>query len=444
VATFLCYIMRGMLRVFLPLLAFVCATSFALAQLPTVEPPRNWKTAEGVAFQASLIGFDGTNVLLRMQNGSRAQAPATKLSAEDQQYLLDWQKKQPIDTALPDEIGVETSQVKAEVISEDPVAEKFVYRTQHFEFESQGKFNQVLLRDVARNFEATYELLKALPWHIEPRPAAGDYFRAKLFKTKEAYYAAGGLQNSGGIYRSRQEMFMVPFESIGVKLVGKSYAKDENFETHTMVHELTHEMMHFWLGFLPQWVIEGTAEYTGTLPLHTGQFRVSAAKNGLRDYVTFLKTRTLNGVPEPYPLDELFPITNEKWSEILEQDPRASHRLYFTSFLLVYYFMHLEGKGDGQLFARYFRDVGEVRKSAEDYYKALDDFKKQPGVNVNPDGSFTYPRSLVPPKPPEVFTSPEARAAFQKKTLGILLDGRSEAELMKQIRTGYAHLGIRL
>ena len=60
-----------------------------------------------------------------------------------------------------------------------------------------------------------------------------------------------------------------------MKLVGKAYAKDENFETHTMVHELTHQMMHFWLGYLPQWVVEGTAEYTGTLPLHTGQFRVS-------------------------------------------------------------------------------------------------------------------------------------------------------------------------
>jgi hypothetical protein len=203
-------------------------------------------------------------------------------------------------------------------------------------------------------------------------------------------------------------------------------------------------MMHFWLGFLPQWVVEGTAEYTGTLPLHTGQFRVSAAKNGLRDYVDFLKKRTLNGVPEPYPLDELFSITNEKWNEILGEDPRASHRLYFTSFLLVYYFMHLDGKGDGQLFARYFREVGEGLKSSEDFFKALDEFKKQPGVVVKEDGSFTYPRNLTPPKPPEIISSPQARAAFQKKTLEILLDGRSEADLMKQIRTGYAHLGIRL
>jgi hypothetical protein len=433
-----------MQRVLFPFLAFFCAASLAVAQLPTVDPPRNWKTTEGVAFQASVVTFDGTTVQFRMANGTRAQAPSAKLSPEDQQYLVEWQKKQPINTAMPDQVGAETSQVKAEVVSEDPAAEKYVYRTQHFEFESQGKFNQVLLRDVARNFEATYELLKALPWHIEPRPEAGDVFHAKLVKDKQTYFSLGAPANSGGVYMRSKKMFLVPFESIGVKLVGKSYAKDENFETHTMVHELTHQMMNFWLQFLPQWVVEGTAEYTGTLPLHTGQFRISAAKNGLREYVNFLKTRTRDGMPEPYPLEQLFPITNEEWNEILERDPRASHRLYFTSFLLVYYFMHLDGKGDGQLFARYFREVGETRKAVEDYFKAIEEIKKKPGVTVHEDGSFTYPRSIVLPKQPEVLASAEARAAFQKKTLQILLDGRSEADLMKQIRTGYAHLGIRL
>jgi hypothetical protein len=88
---------------------------------------------------------------------------------------------------------------------------------------------------------------------------------------------------------SRTETFLVPFESIGVKLVGKSYAKDEDFDYSTMVHELTHQMMHYWLDLIPQWVVEGTAEYTSNLPLRTGKFRVSAAKNGLKDYTEFLK-----------------------------------------------------------------------------------------------------------------------------------------------------------
>ena len=424
-------------------LVWILSAALAAAQLPTVEPPRAWKTAEGQPFQASVVSFDGTSVVFRMPNGARAQSPAAKLSAEDQAFLVEWQKQQPIKVVVPDVVGVETANIKAEVVSEDAAAEKYVYRTEHFEFESQGKFNQTLLREVARNFEATYELLKALPWHIEPKPASGTFFKALLFKGKEAYHAAGGPPNSGGVYISRKETFLVPFDSIGVKVVGKSYSKDENFETHTMVHELTHEMMHFWLDLLPQWVVEGTAEYTGTLPLKTGHFRVSAAKNGLKDYIDFLKKRTVSGVPEPYPLEKLFPITNEEWNETLASDPRASHQLYFTSFLLTYYFMHLDGKGDGQLFARYFREVGEARKQVENFFAAVTEFKKQPGVEVLPDGSYRWKGDLKHPVKPEVLTK-DGRASFQKKTMAILLDGRNEAELMKQIRSSYAKLGVRL
>ena len=428
----------------LPVVVWFGVVALSAAQLPAANPPRAWKTAEGQTFQASVESYDGTTVTLKMPNGSRAQAPSTKLSAEDQAWLAEWQKKQPIKITLPETVGVEPAQIKAEVVSEDAKEEKYVYRTTHFEFESQGKFSQSLLREVARNFEATFELLKALPWNIEPKPASGDYFHARLFKDKEAYMAGGGLPGSGGVYKSREEMFMVPFDSIGVKLVGKSYAKDDSFETHTMVHELTHQMMHFWMELLPQWMVEGTAEYTGTLPLHTGHFRISAAKNGLKDYLDFLKKKTVNGVPEPFPLEKLFPITNEEWNAVLAGDSRAAHQLYFTSYLLVYYFMHLDSKGDGQLLARYFREVGDVRKESEKFGLAMEAFKKQPGVTVHPDGSFDYRRDMTLPKPPAAMQTPEAQAAFQKKTLQILLDGRSEADLMKQIRSAYAKLGIRL
>ncbi len=433
-----------MKRALFPSLAWFCGLVLAIAQLPTLEPPRAWKTAEGQPFQASITSFDGTTVVFRMPNGSRAQAPATKLSAEDQAYLVEWQKKQPIKVAMPAEVGVETADVKAEVVSEDASAEKFVYRTPHFEFESQGKFSQSLLREVARNFEATYELVKALPWFISPEPENGQRFKARLLRTKEDYHAAGGPPNSGGVYMGREALFMVPFESIGVKVVGKSFAKDEDFKTHTMVHELTHQMMHASIRLLPQWIVEGTAEYTGTLPLKTGKFRLSAAKNGLKDYLEYLKKDTRGGVPEAYPLEKLFPITNKEWNKILEDDPNVSHRLYFTSYLLVYYFMHLDGKGDGQLFARYCREVGDARRDIEKFDKAVEEFKKLPGVEVQPDGSYRWRGDLKHPEKPAVIATPAALAEFQKKNLTILLDGRSDDELMKQIRSAYARLGVRL
>jgi hypothetical protein len=69
--------------------------------------------------------------------------------------------------------------------------------------------------------------------------------------------------------------------------------------------------------------------------------------------------------------------------------------------------MHLDGKGDGQLFARYMREVANAHS--------------QPGAKRQ-----------------------ESSADFQKRTLDILLDGRSSDELMKQIRSAYTRLGVRL
>jgi hypothetical protein len=422
----------------------VLLVALRLAHGEVVEPLRDWKTAEGKAFQAAVVSYDGKQAVFRLPNGTKAQAPVEKLAPEERQWLEDWQKRQPIRVVLPEVVAVDAAAVKAEVVSEDPGSERFVYRTQSFEFESQGKFSQTLLREIGRNFEATRELVAALPWGITPAPENGKHFRARLFRNRESYLAAGGPQNSGGVYMGGRGIFMVPFESIGVKTVGKAYTKDDDFRSHTLVHELTHQMMHGSLRILPQWVVEGTAEYTATLPFKAGRFRVASAKSGLKDYLDHLKNETQNGVPEPYSLEKLFAVSNEEWNSILQRDPQVSHRLYFTSYLLVYYFMHMDGKGDGQSFARYFREMGAVRASMDAYRNAVEAFKKMPGVEVQPDGSYRFPSSLKHPEKPAILESPEALTEFQRKTLAILKADRSEADLLRQIRSAYAKLGIRL
>jgi hypothetical protein len=89
-------------------------------------------------------------------------------------------------------------------------------------------------------------------------------------------------------------------------------------------------------------------------------------------------------------------------------NPTASRRMYFTSYLLVYYFMHMDGDGDSQRFIRFFRAVDkEIKKNAPYRGEAAD-------------------------------------AAFHAQVMQILLDGRSEEELMTQIRSAYSRLGIKL
>jgi hypothetical protein len=90
------------------------------------------------------------------------------------------------------------------------------------------------------------------------------------------------------------------------------------------------------------------------------------------------------------------------------------------------------------------RAVGKQRKELEDYRKAVEDFKKLPGVEVLPDGRYRWPDTLTHPPSPDFLDSPEKRTAFDKSTLDILLNGRTTAELMDQIRSAYRRLGISL
>jgi hypothetical protein len=420
--------------------ALLLLASTAGAELPSVAPVREWTFPGGAATRAALQSFDGKTAVLRLPNGQRTSFAADSLGEADRAYLAEWQEQQPV--VMPDSVGVDGAKVVVEIVSEDEANEKFVYRTQHFEFTCDGKLTQSLLRDVARNFEATYELLKALPWGIDPQPEDGDRFRAILVRSPGRYKEEGGPENSSGVYFGSRKVFVVPFESLGIERLGKSYAKASDYRSDTLVHELTHQMMHSSLGILPQWVVEGTAEYTNTLPLRLGVFRVSAAKTGLKEYTNLLKGR--GGIPEPYPVEQLFGITGKEWSETLARSPKESGRMYFTAYLLVNYFMHMDGKGDGAGFLKYMRAVSKVRRQVEVYEQAIEALKKLPGVEALPGGGYRFPDTLTPPTMPDVLASPEKFAEFEKSSLDILLNGRTTDELMDQIRVAYRRAGIRL
>ena len=408
------------------------------------ERPRRWMSTEGTMLEAVLVDADHETVRLRLSGGVISAVPRSRLSVADQEHVAGWLRNRPLVTDLPDLIGVASPDFRVETVVEDAAGGRFVYRTLHFEFDSQGRLAGSLAREVGRTFEATYELLRALPWDIQPRPPEGSYFRASLFRDEESYHRAGGLPGSAGAYYTHWKRFLVPFGSLGIREVGSTYRMDDDFDTHVLVHELTHQMMHFWLGYLPQWVVEGIAEYTGNLPLKNGRFRMSEARDGLKAYLDFRRRRMPGGVPEPYPLERLFALSPDEWSRIMATDPMRTQRLYLTSYLLVYYFMHLDGAGDGARLARYMRASAVPVRRAEAYEAAMAEFKRRPWVKVKPDGSFEYPRDLEPPVlPPDLFFG-EAREAGMRETLGVLLDGRTEAVLMDQVRAAYRAHDIRL
>lgn len=365
-----------------------------VALLHAQPAPRLWTPQGGTPIEAALVSADEGSVQLRAADGRRFALPLADLAPEDRAVVDDWLFDRPV--KLPDAVGVPSGAIDVALVSEDEAAGVYVYQTPNFEFTVEGKLTQNLLRDVARNFEATRLLVQALPWSIDPKPESGPRFKALLLRNRSRYEDMGGPPNSGGVYFGARGVFLVPFESLGIRQVGKSFAKDDTYRSDTLVHELVHQMMHASLPLLPQWVIEGTAEYANVLPLRLGTFRLASAKAGLREHLDQLARS--GGVPDPVPLEELFATSHRDWGETLRQDPEQARRLYFTSYLAVYYFMHLDGAGDALRFRRYLRSVEQRRSSGQTTEEPID----------------------------------------------LLLDGRRPEDLNAEIRTAYRKLGIRL
>lgn len=412
---------------------------------------RPWKDAQGRIIQAALVSATADSVILKMADGKEHQLALSRLCAEDQAFvksqsaatapapttaqgatpavMASSSSRLPIEKRTwPENVVVPTKSIEIQVVEENLAARNCVYRSEGFEFTSQAKLSGLVMKEVARTFEATKTLVSSLPWGVVCQPPEGfERYKAELFETRKDYIAAGGPENSGGVYMSGDKIFRVPFPSIGLKLLGKTYAKDENYDGGTLIHEITHQVMDAYLTFLPVWVIEGTAEYTEMLPYNAGKFRADAHQKGLKDHIQEMQKRDY--AIEIGNLEEHLTMNRSTWSGIANTTNRKMGELYFRSVLAVYFFCHLDGDKKGTRFIKFMDAVyGET--------EALRTFFKDPRVKHFPDGRFSYPTSFPPPD-----MKPET-APF--KHLDLLLDGRSYSQIAKEMTDAYKNIGVKI
>jgi len=409
---------------------------------------RTWTRSDSKTVSATLIGFDGTNVALKLANGQSYSLPLAQLSATDQTFV----KAQPVKVAprkWPESVEVSSSSIEVKLASEASGDRKYVYRSEGFEYTSQGKLLPSLMKEVARTFEATKKLVGALPWGVVCKPPEGlELYQAALFETRDDYFRAGGPTNSGGVYMTGEKIFKIPFESLGIKPLAKSFTKDENYNSDTLVHEITHQMMHDYLPYLPKWAIEGSAEYTEMLPYKAGKFGVARHKEGLKDYLEVWHSR--GRTPKLPNVAELFRLKRMEW-DMQSQSQTRQHELYQQSALLVYFFNHLDGDGTGANWSAFMdATLAEAAKwkayeqGFKAYRAAMDEFFKLPGVKKLDGGRFTVPSTLTAPQPP---TAPDGKTYDDEtpmKHLDVLLAGRNDEQLQADIVARFAKAGIKL
>lgn len=417
-----------------PRVIFLLVVLLGSAFAQTPAPVRTWTTTEGKTFQAALVSVQGTQVTLRLGTGQLAAIAVARLSPADQAFIKGGNgsaaaARAPVGKRIwPQKVEVDSRAIEVKTISEDPGQQKCVYRSQNFEFIAQDKIAGSVMKEIARTFEATHSLVQALPWAIEPKPPADPgFYRAKFYVSRENYIAEGAPENSGGVYFSRDRIFRVPFQSLGLTQRGKTWFKDDNYRNDTIVHEIAHQMMHDFLPFLPTWVTEGTAEYCEMLPYRAGVFTAGAHGRGIKDYIKEFAARGIKPDAIASVLDHMS-MTSEQWRTQSELSRDAQGRLYFASCVLVYYFCHLDGDGKGTRFLEYLDAMAEARDAWAKFFA-------DPRVTRNEDGSFRYSGIELPKQ--------TRKGDYGLEQLGILLGGRSAGELHKAVIDGYKKIGVR-
>jgi len=432
-------------------LFIVAALVFPLSAFAQEAAVRPWKDAQGRIIQAAFVSATADSVTLRMADGKEHQVPLGRLSAEDQAFVKSQttapapapataqgatpevsasaMERLPAEKRTwPENVVVPPKSIEIQIVEENVPARKCVYRSEGFEFTSQAKLAGSVMKEVARTFEATKTLVSSLPWGVVCRPAEGfERYQAALYETRKDYIDAGGPENSGGVYMSGDKVFRVPFPSIGLKLLGKTYAKDQNYDGGTLIHEITHQVMDAYLTFLPVWVIEGTAEYTEMLPYNAGKFRAEAHQKGLKDHIQEMQKRGY--AVEIGNLETHLTMNRSTWSGITNVSNKKMGELYFRSVLAVYFFCHLDGDKKGTRFIKFMDAVyGET--------EALRAFFKDPRVKRFPDGRFSYPTSFPPPD------MKSDSAPF--KHLELLMDGRGYSQIAKEMTEAYKAIGVKI
>jgi len=421
------------------------AGCFDAATVTAQDAARTWTNAQGKTVVAGFGGVEGGKVILKMANGQSVPVALDQLSAADQAFVKAQTAVAPVPSSSPagqpspgrvpvekrvwpETITVPTKSLDIAVVSESAPDRKYIYRSESFEFTSQAKLAGSVMKEVARTFEATKTLVSQLPWGVECKPPVGmERYVAALYETRADYIAAGGPENSGGVYMSGDKMFKIPFPSLGMEKRGQTYFKNDNYRADTLVHEITHQMMHDYLGYLPQWIIEGTAEYAEMLPYNAGTFRVDGWKGAFKDY---LGDRAKFGYdPEIGSLEKHMTMNREQWGAEANLSNMAMGKLYNRSLLLVFYFNHLDGDKKGTRFMKFFEAVyGEVLKERA--------FFADPRVKMMIGGRYTYPSDLTPPD--------KDRATAPFKFFDLLLDGRSYEDLAKEIAEGFKSIGVKV
>ena len=236
---------------------------------------------------------------------------------------------------LPREIVPE----KATLVAQPGEDGRKVWHTRFFRIDSDLELRPNDLLRLAQVADTTATAVKAHPLPLFA-PPQGSRPRIAIHARTSAYQEAGGAPGTAGMYVSRQALVLIQGDYlVRSPDAARSRLAPRNDED-LVVHELVHLCMHRTNAKLPQWLIEGLAEYFASAHAGAGRFSFGNMDQVIREHLRIRLSPDDPGIPL-LPVADLIHLDGRSWLQYLNSLPADErYRAYATSLLLAHQQLH--------------------------------------------------------------------------------------------------------
>lgn len=214
-----------------------------------------------------------------------------------------------------------------------------VWHTRFFRIDSDMELQRNQLQRLAQVADTTAMAVKSYPLPLFA-PPEGIRARISIHGDPADYVEAGGFHGSAGFYIARQSLVLVRGDFLSNPGDPSRALLPANYDEDILVHELVHLCMHRQNAGLPQWLVEGLAEYFACAHSGGGRFTFTDMDKSVRDH---LRAR-LNPKDPKIPairVAEICAVDSRGWLRLVESLPQEErYQTYASALLLAHCYLH--------------------------------------------------------------------------------------------------------
>ncbi|MGL4399086.1 MAG: hypothetical protein ACRCXD_04410 [Luteolibacter sp.] len=214
------------------------------------------------------------------------------------------------------------------------------WMTPQFRIDAESGIDMEAVEKVAVIAESTFAALRAYPLPLFAPPVKHQP-RISLYQDSKAYEDAGAAKGSAGFYSGVGEARVLIRADYFLQAVVVEKGRDTpTMDEDLIVHELVHMGMHRKLAGLPQWFVDGIAEYFGSAHAGGGRFSFSRMDQAVRDHLR-VKLVARGSELRLLPVASIATLDDKEWLAFMKSlPPEERYLAYATALLLTHYHLH--------------------------------------------------------------------------------------------------------